>query len=105
MRRRCVAISRRAAAVEPQTLTTATATAAVQEARPAREAVGRVSAETVCPYPPGVPALVSGARVTREALAFLERVARDGGQIDGAADPSLRTLQVVAEPARDRRRT
>jgi lysine decarboxylase len=69
-------------------------------ARPERveigRAVGRVSAELVAPYPPGIPVLAPGELVTAEAVEALV-VARDAGiRIAYAADPTLGTLQVVA---------
>lgn len=68
---------------------------AAHRAVPAAKAVGRTSAELVAPYPPGVPVLAPGERVTAEALAAL-LAARDAGtRIAYAADPSLITLRVV----------
>jgi lysine decarboxylase len=68
---------------------------AQNETVPADRAIGRVSAELIAPYPPGVPVLAPGELVTRAALAALREVAADGGRIAYAADPSLGTLQVV----------
>jgi arginine decarboxylase len=62
----------------------------------AEEAVGRVSAELVAPYPPGVPVLAPGERVTRAALDALSRARDQGARLAYAADPTLATLQVVA---------
>ena len=59
-------------------------------------AVGRISAELVAPYPPGVPVLAPGELITAEALAALREVADYGGRIAYAEDPSLATFQVVA---------
>ena len=68
---------------------------AEHEAVAGNEAVGRVSAELVAPYPPGVPVLAPGERITSTALAAL-REARDAGtRIAYAADPSLATLRVL----------
>ncbi len=61
-------------------------------------AVGRISAELIAPYPPGVPVLAPGERVTAAALDALREVKADGGRIAYAADPSLATLQVIAGP-------
>ena len=61
-------------------------------------AVGRISAELIAPYPPGVPVLAPGERVTAEALDALREVKADGGRIAYAADPSLATFQVIAGP-------
>ena len=62
---------------------------------PAAEAVGRVSAELVAPYPPGIPVLAPGERITAEAVDLLRAAAADGGRIAYAADPTLASFQVV----------
>jgi arginine decarboxylase len=58
-------------------------------------AVGRVSAELIAPYPPGVPVLAPGELITARALESLREVKAEGGRIAYAADPSLATLQVI----------
>jgi lysine decarboxylase len=63
---------------------------------PVREAVGRVGAELVAPYPPGIPVLAPGEVVTGAALDALTAARDAGSRIAYAADPSLRTLDVVA---------
>jgi len=62
----------------------------------ASAAVGRISAELVAPYPPGVPVLAPGELITEQALLALREVAADGGRIAYAADASLGSFQVVA---------
>ena len=69
---------------------------APHETVPAGVSEGRVSAELVAPYPPGVPVLAPGELVTREIIAALRAVLEDGGRIAYATDPTLATLQVVA---------
>ena len=66
------------------------------ETLPATAAVGRVSAELVAPYPPGVPVLAPGEVITAAALDALRAAQADGGRIAYAADPTLATLQVIA---------
>ncbi len=61
-----------------------------------QQAIGRVSAELVAPYPPGVPVLAPGERVTAEAVDSLLAAARAGTRIAYAADPTMATLRVVA---------
>lgn len=68
---------------------------AAAQAVPLHEAVGEVSAELVAPYPPGIPVLAPGERITPASLATLDAAARAGVRIAYAADPSLRTLRVV----------
>jgi lysine decarboxylase len=62
---------------------------------PADAAIGRVSAELIAPYPPGVPVLAPGELITAEAVESLREIKADGGRIAYAADPSLATFQVV----------
>jgi arginine decarboxylase len=84
--------------VEPQTvLAPREAFFALNETVPARAAVGRVSAELIAPYPPGVPVLAPGELITAAAIDALLAIAADGGRIAYAADPSLSTFQVIAE--------
>jgi arginine/lysine/ornithine decarboxylase len=60
-----------------------------------RDAVGRLAAEPVSPYPPGVPVLVPGQRVTEVIVDFLQAGVDEGMLIEGASDPSLAELRVV----------
>lgn len=70
---------------------------AAHQTVPAEAAAGRVSAELVAPYPPGVPVLAPGELVTADIVTALRAVLADGGRVAYAADPSLATLQVVAD--------
>jgi arginine decarboxylase len=63
---------------------------------PVEEAVGRVVAEMVSPYPPGVPVLAPGERISQEAVDYLTSGVAAGMLIPDAADPELKTLRVVA---------
>ena len=83
--------------VEPETvLAPREAFFAPHQTVPAAEAIGRVSAELIAPYPPGVPVLAPGELITQIAVEALRGVAADGGRIAYAADPSLATFQVIA---------
>jgi arginine/lysine/ornithine decarboxylase len=62
---------------------------------PADQAPGRISAETVSPYPPGVPVIAPGEVITAEILDYLRSGVEHGVLIPDAADPSVRTLRVV----------
>ncbi|MGW2715392.1 Orn/Lys/Arg family decarboxylase [Streptomyces sp. NPDC001356] len=63
---------------------------------PARHAVGRVAAETISPYPPGVPVVAPGEVITREVVDYLTSGVAAGMLIPDAADPSAETLRVTA---------
>jgi len=58
-------------------------------------AVGRVSAELVAPYPPGVPVLAPGELITAELLEGLRIAAALGVRVAYASDPTLSTFEVV----------
>ena len=60
-------------------------------------AAGRISAELVAPYPPGIPVLAPGEVITGDALAALRAAKAQGGRIAYAADPSLATFQVIRQ--------
>ncbi len=63
----------------------------------ADKACDHISAELICPYPPGIPVLMPGEIITQEALQYLQQVLSDGGKITGCSDPSLQTLKVVRQ--------
>lgn len=60
------------------------------------QAVDRIAAEYVTPYPPGIPVLLPGERVSADIVDYLDAVAAAGVISSGATDPSLRRLRVVA---------
>jgi arginine/lysine/ornithine decarboxylase len=62
----------------------------------AAQAIGRVSAELITPYPPGVPVLAPGEEVTDEIVEYLQQFVEAGGFVEGAADQALEQLRVVA---------
>jgi arginine/lysine/ornithine decarboxylase len=62
---------------------------------PIDQAVGHVSAETLCPYPPGIPITLPGEVITQGAIAYLQKIQAAGGLITGCTDPTLKQLQVV----------
>ena len=82
--------------VEPvNVMTPRAAFFAAHETVAADLAVGRVSAELIAPYPPGIPVLAPGELITEELLAGLRAVAAEGVRVAYAADASLSTLEVV----------
>ena len=61
-------------------------------------AIGHVSAELIAPYPPGIPVVAPGEQITTAVLDALEQARASGVRIAYAADPTLRTLRVIAAP-------
>jgi arginine decarboxylase len=60
-------------------------------------AEGRIAAESLAAYPPGVPNVLPGERLTRPTLDYIADSVAHGGLVRGASDRSLRTIRVVVE--------
>jgi arginine decarboxylase len=85
-------------AIEPEVVTTPReAFFAPYEVVSAEEAVGRVSAELICPYPPGVPVLSPGERITQSAMSALLDARDSGTRIAFVSDRSLATFKVLKD--------
>jgi lysine decarboxylase len=70
-----------------------------QEVVPAARAAGRIAAESLATYPPGIPNVLPGERLTADTLAYVQRTLELGGSVRGASDRLLRTVRVVIEDA------
>jgi arginine decarboxylase len=60
-----------------------------------REAEGEIAGETICPYPPGIPLLAPGERITRPVIETIEEWRTMGITWQGPTDPTLTTIQVL----------
>jgi lysine decarboxylase len=68
-----------------------------QEVVPASRAPGRIAAESLATYPPGIPNVLPGERLSAETIAYVQRTLELGGSVRGASDRLLRTVRVVIE--------
>ncbi len=59
------------------------------------EAVGRISCESIAGYPPGIPALLPGERITAETVSYLRELVAAGGRLHGASDPRFAQITVL----------
>ena len=85
------------AVVPEQAMTPRAAFFAPREPVPLADAEGRIAAELVAPYPPGIPVLAPGERITPAVLDALAAARAAGVRIAYAADPRLDTLLAVIE--------
>lgn len=69
----------------------------VSEAVRVDNAVGRVSAEAIAGYPPGIPVLLPGERITDDVIAYLRSLKAVGARLHGASDPAFGTIHVLAQ--------
>lgn len=68
---------------------------APQEVVPVEQAVGRIAAESLAAYPPGIPNVLPGEVLTAETLDYIHQTLELGGSLRGASDRRVRTLRVV----------
>lgn len=67
------------------------------EVIPATEAHGRIAAEQITPYPPGIPAILPGERINGAVIEYLRSGVEAGMVLPDPADPSMATIRVVPE--------
>jgi lysine decarboxylase len=67
-----------------------------QEVVPFERAEGRIVAESLAAYPPGVPNVLPGEVLTRPTLDYIADSVAHGGLVRGASDRTLRTIRVVS---------
>ena len=58
--------------------------------------VGEIAAELVVPYPPGIPVLAPGERISADKAEYLRAVAASGAAIRGASDPTMTSIRIVS---------
>jgi lysine decarboxylase len=68
-----------------------------QEVVAADDAVGRIAAESLAAYPPGIPNVLPGERLSAATLDYVRTALDHGGSLRGASDRLLRTVRVVVE--------
>ncbi|WP_028595226.1 aminotransferase class I/II-fold pyridoxal phosphate-dependent enzyme [Paenibacillus assamensis] len=66
------------------------------------QSIGKQSAESVIPYPPGIPLLYAGERITEAHIDELGRLALAGAKCQDVSDPQLRSLIVYDDGANER---
>ncbi|HEV3156151.1 MAG TPA: aminotransferase class I/II-fold pyridoxal phosphate-dependent enzyme [Candidatus Baltobacteraceae bacterium] len=62
-----------------------------------KASAGRICAEVITPYPPGIPVISPGEEITPEIVDYLDLELRAGVRMQGPNDAELRTIRVVAD--------
>jgi len=62
-----------------------------------KSSAGRICAEVITPYPPGIPVVSPGEEITREIVDYLDLELRAGVRMQGPYDAQLRTIRVVSK--------
>lgn len=79
---------------EPIRLSWLTTEAAAMEQVKLEEASGKTCAEMITPYPPGIPILYPGERLTAAILRAIGSLSERGAKFQGAADRSMASIKV-----------
>ncbi|QSZ26769.1 aminotransferase class I/II-fold pyridoxal phosphate-dependent enzyme [Aceticella autotrophica] len=64
-------------------------------ALPLEESIGQISAEFLMAYPPGIPVLCPGERITREIIEYVNEMKNANLSIQGTEDPNVEYIKVV----------
>jgi arginine/lysine/ornithine decarboxylase len=62
-----------------------------------QDAVDRVSCESIAGYPPGIPALLPGERISAATIEYLRELVATGARLHGASDPRFERVHVLVE--------
>jgi arginine/lysine/ornithine decarboxylase len=66
-----------------------------KESLPLMETEGRICSEFVMCYPPGIPIVAPGERITKDVLKYINYAKIKGCSMTGPADPDIRFLNVL----------
>ena len=81
--------------IPEQVLTPREAFASSSESVPLEESIGLVSSEFLLAYPPGIPVLCPGERVTREIIEYIAKLKKAGLYVQGTEDPLVENIKVI----------
>jgi arginine decarboxylase len=61
------------------------------------EAEGEISGEMIMAYPPGIPAICPGEKITREVIEYIQALKREECQLQGPDDPYINHIKVLGQ--------
>lgn len=62
---------------------------------PINESIGKISGEFLLAYPPGIPVLCPGERITKEVVDYVSQLKEAGLYVQGTEDPNVEYIKVV----------
>jgi ornithine decarboxylase len=62
---------------------------------PLKKEAGHISAQTLTPYPPGIPILIPGERITQEVCDYLYQLSQQDIRVSGQETDTLKTVKIV----------
>jgi len=64
---------------------------------PLDKAEGAISAEAVMAYPPGIPLVCPGERITREVIDYIRVLKQEKAELEGTEDPQVDFIKVLKD--------
>jgi arginine decarboxylase len=64
---------------------------------PLEQAEGEISAEMIMAYPPGIPLVCPGERITREIIEYVKILKTEHCQLQGTEDPQINHIRVLTD--------
>ena len=62
-----------------------------------KDCKGKIMGEMIAPYPPGIPVIYNGERMSDEVFEFLDEYKARKGHLQGPSDPTLETVLIIEE--------
>ncbi|MFZ7102609.1 MAG: aminotransferase class I/II-fold pyridoxal phosphate-dependent enzyme [Peptococcaceae bacterium] len=62
---------------------------------PLEEAEGEISAEMIMAYPPGIPLICPGERITKEIIDYVQVLHTEEAELQGTQDPKVKKIKVL----------
>lgn len=62
---------------------------------PLSEAEGEISAEMIMAYPPGIPIICPGERITKEIVEYIQLLHKEEAILQGTQDPQVKNIKVL----------
>ncbi len=84
----------------PMAMTPRNAWFALKEKIQWKNAVGCIAGEAIIPYPPGIPLICPGEKITNEIWQKIEKLRREHQHMHGVQDASLTTVQIIQNKER-----
>ncbi len=62
-----------------------------------RDAIGEVSGESVMAYPPGIPVITPGEKITEEIVEYIEILKEQKSMLQGTEDPYVNYIKILGQ--------
>ncbi|MDK2823731.1 MAG: arginine decarboxylase [Clostridia bacterium] len=63
---------------------------------PLTDAEGEISAEMIMAYPPGIPLICPGERITKEIIEYIQLLHTEEAELQGTQDPKVKNIKVLS---------